>query len=230
MLRSEYAARAPIRRALQLLRNTYNIRDLDVVELGSGLGHNLDIFAGDNRVIGIEALTDAADAANTRGIQTVVADLAAPVPLESAGFDLVLCLDVLEHLTSPRYCLIEAHRLLRTNGLLVVNVPNHFSLAGRINIARGLGIDSVKFFPNHADWENPHLRFFRHSSLTDLINRCHFRIDADWSRQFPSVPILNKLLIARNSPVVRALAARCPELFAGGFFVICRRRETVHGE
>jgi predicted SAM-dependent methyltransferase len=43
----------------------------------------------------------------------------------------------------PSRCLTEVHRILRTNGIIAVNVPNHFSLSGRINIARGSGVDSI---------------------------------------------------------------------------------------
>jgi SAM-dependent methyltransferase len=223
LLRNEYDTREPIRTALHLLMKTYDVYDRDVAELGSGLGHNLEIFAERNRVTGIEGLSAAAVEACHRGIPTIHADLATVIPLESARFDVVLCLDVLEHLLEPDHCLGEAHRILRQNGLLVVNVPNHFSLSGRINIVRGSGIDSARFFPNHSDWENPHVRFFRHASIVELIGRSGFRVDADWSGQFPSIPIISKLHATRRSRIAQALAARVPELFAGGFLVISRR-------
>jgi SAM-dependent methyltransferase len=227
LLRSEHDKREPIRHALQLLMTRYNVRGQDILELGSGLGYNLEVFARDNRVVGIEGLCSAADATTARGIPTIAADLSAAVPLDSERFDVVLCLDVLEHLLDPANCLNEAHRILRRSGLLVVNVPNHFSLSGRLNIARGSGIDSVRFFPQHSDWENPHVRFFRHSSITSLINHCSFQLEADWSERFPSIPILNKLRLLKNSPLAHALARYAPELFAGGFFIIARKQSTI---
>src|ERR1700733_1310756 len=217
LLRAEYHKREPIRKALQMVKQKYDVQDWDIVELGSGLGHNLTIFSQKNRVTGVEGLKAAAEEASARGTPTISVDLQDKIPLESSSFDLVLCLDVLEHLVDPARCLAEAHRLLRENGLLVLNVPNHFSLSGRLNIALGSGIDSIKLFPEFDDWKNPHVRFFRHSSITKLLQERQFKIDADWSSFFPSIPLANKLPGLISSRFGRSLARWTPELFAGGF-------------
>jgi len=224
LLRDEYVARMPIRDALQSLIAQEAIRGRDVLELGSGLGYNLEVFVSANRVLGVEGLSAAARDATARGIPTIAADLSSGLPLESQSFDVVLCLDVLEHLLNPIGCLKEAHRILRNTGLMIVNVPNHFSLSGRINIVRGSGIDSVKFFPEYPDWDNPHVRFFRHSSLLSLITHCGFQVMEDWSNRFPSIPIVNKLPTLKRSRLARTLARRAPELFAGGFFIIAQKQ------
>jgi SAM-dependent methyltransferase len=223
LLESEFAEREPIRTTLQFLKETYGVDQQAVTEFGSGLGYNLDLFRQQNKVVGIEGLATAAAAATERGVPTITADLSAAVPLESASFDVALCLDVLEHLMDPGRCLREAHRVLRPNGILAVNVPNHFSLSGRINIARGSGVDSVKFFPDHADWENPHVRFFRHSSILKLVVESGFTIEADWSARFPSIPSIRRWPILQRSKMAAALARRFPELFSGGFFIIGRK-------
>ena len=77
--------------------------------LGSGLGHNLEIFAENNRVKGVEGLPDAAAEASRRGVQTIPADIAKAIPLPASSFDVVLCLDILEHLVEPGRCLSEVH-------------------------------------------------------------------------------------------------------------------------
>jgi SAM-dependent methyltransferase len=223
LLDQEYASREPIRATLQFLKDTYGIAGKSVAEFGSGLGHNLDVFGSENTVIGIEGLQTAAAAATNRGVPTMIADLSADVPLEAESYDVALCLDVLEHLVEPRRCLREVHRILRVGGMIAVNVPNHFTLSGRINIARGSGVDSARFFPNHADWENPHIRFFRHSSILKLMADCAFHIEADWSARFPSIPIIRRWPSLQHSSLARTLAGRFPELFAGGFFILGRK-------
>jgi SAM-dependent methyltransferase len=223
LLDVEYEKRRHIRDALRRLKQSRGMCDQDVAELGSGLGFNLEIFAGDSRVVGIEALSAAADSATSRGVPTLVADLAGTVPLESGKYDLVLCVDVLEHLLDPTHCLEEARRILKPDGLLVVNVPNHFSLSGRLRIILGSGIDSIEFFPQHADWDYPHVRFFRHSSIIALLGSCDFQIDEDWSGQFPSIPVVNRFNSFSGFRVGKFAAARWPDLFAGGFFLLARR-------
>jgi SAM-dependent methyltransferase len=230
MLDLEYEGRRPIRAALQLLKQTHAISNQDVAELGSGLGFNLEIFAGDSRVVGIEGLSSAAESATGRGIPTIVADLARTVPLESERYDLVLCVDVLEHLLDPSHCVAEAHRILKPNGLLVVNVPNHFTLSGRLRITFGSGIDSVRFFPQHADWNYPHLRFFRYASIVDLLCRGDFRIEEDWSGQFASIPLVNRFDALRGCQAAKFVASRWPNLFAGGFFLLARRGVAGEGQ
>jgi SAM-dependent methyltransferase len=223
LLDVEYEKRGHIRDALRRLKRSRAIVDRDVAELGSGLGSNLEIFSGDSRVVGIEGLSAAAESATSRGLQTIVADLAGSVPLESAKYDLVLCVDVLEHLLDPAHCLREAHRILKPDGLLVVNVPNHFSLSGRLRMLLGSGIDSIEFFPQHADWDYPHVRFFRHSSIIQLLRGCHFQIDEDWSGQFPSIPVVNRFNDFSGWRAGKFAACHWPNLFAGGFFLIARR-------
>lgn len=59
---------------------------------------------------------------------TYVQSDAAQVPLPSASFDGLLCLDVLEHVPNERATLDEIARLLRPGGTLVLSVPHRGAL------------------------------------------------------------------------------------------------------
>ena len=63
------------------------------------------------------------------GLDYVVGDLGAP-PLAPAAFDVVVALDVLEHLDDDVAALAAAARLVKRGGLLVVTVPALPSLWG----------------------------------------------------------------------------------------------------
>ncbi len=219
-LRSEYEMRRPIRDVLARIVDHYAIQGWKVVELGSGLGFNLEIFSPRNEVLGIEGLQSAARIAQDRGVHTIVADLAYSLPLETSSCDLVLCLDVLEHLMEPEVTLKEARRILRPDGRLVVNVPNHFTLSGRLRMLFGSGIDSMQFFPDCSDWNNPHVRFFRKVSIAALLENSGYKIVDDWSAQFASIPLFHRFGWHRSRLAV-GLARRSPDLFAGGFFLVC---------
>lgn len=48
--------------------------------------------------------------------------------LPSGSFDLVLCSEVIEHISDSRRALGEMHRLLRAHGVLVLTTPQRYSL------------------------------------------------------------------------------------------------------
>ncbi len=45
-------------------------------------------------------------------------------------FDVVLCLEVIEHLSDPRRALDEIYRCIKPNGCLIISTPNKLSLEG----------------------------------------------------------------------------------------------------
>ncbi len=66
------------------------------------------------------------------GVTFARLDLNEPLPFPDAGFDLVVAVEVLEHLESPRAFLREIHRVLRPGGLAVLSTPNITSLPSRV--------------------------------------------------------------------------------------------------
>lgn len=45
------------------------------------------------------------------------------IPVADSSFDVVLCTEVLEHMTEPDLAFIEFHRLLKSDGLLILTAP-----------------------------------------------------------------------------------------------------------
>lgn len=222
-LLAEHAQRGHIEAVLQRIRSVHAVHGRDVLELGSGLGRNLMIFSGSNRVLGVEGLPAAAELARQRGVPTICADLQTPLPLASGSADWVLCIDVLEHLVDPKACLEEALRLLRPRGHVVINLPNHFDWRGRLRILAGSGIDSQRYFRGRSSWNYPHLRFFTRRDLATLLDATGLETVQDCSEWTTAVPRAAWLARAGLGGPVRALSRAWPDLFQAGFFVVCRR-------
>ena len=216
----EHDDRAGVRDVVKQLKQELSLKGLRILELGSGSGANLALLKPENEVLGVEGLTEAAEHAQSMGIETIVANLDDPLPLDSSHYDWILCLDVLEHLSAPERTLREAHRLLKVEGRLLINVPNHFTLTGRIRLLQGRGIHWNKFFPNSRDWNNPHIRFFTRTSIADLLSDSGFRIVRDLSSNAPAVPMSHQLRQLGMGRWVEALARRYPGLLCGGFFLL----------
>lgn len=93
------------------------------------------------------------------------------LPDEAADFDVVLFLEVLEHLLDPLEGLRKGAAQLRPGGEVIISVPNAFSwpnrlrmLAGRLP-ASGVGGDGVR----GRTYTAPHIRFFDVDSLLHLV-------------------------------------------------------------
>lgn len=61
-----------------------------------------------------------------------------PLPFQTAEFDIVLFLDVIEHLTRPHHALSEIRRVLKPNGTLILATPNVAALKNRLKLLCGL--------------------------------------------------------------------------------------------
>jgi len=225
---NEVGGREHILAQLIELKSEFGVTGQLVVELGSGIGTNLQVFLSDNKVLGVEGLEAAVSESVKRGRSAILADLEQPLEMIMSDVGCVLCLDVLEHLMRPEVCLASAHSMLREDGILIINVPNHFGWRGRLRVLFGSGIDSQKYFPNSNHWQYPHVRFFQRASIEQLLNSCGFKISRDLSPNFPDLPkarLLNKIGLGC---LVASFVKAYPDLFASGFFLVCRKSDGAN--
>lgn len=103
-----------------------------IFDIGAATGFFLKIAQNRGyKVSGVEMSQYATEVARNSGIDVYGGDLI-PLHLESEKFDIVTMLDVLEHMTDPFSELLEVKRILKPDGLLVVNAPNGQSLLAKI--------------------------------------------------------------------------------------------------
>jgi SAM-dependent methyltransferase len=103
-----------------------------------------------------------------------------PLPWPDAGFDLILCVEGIEHLEDAFAFLREMHRLLKPGGILIVSTPNIISLRSRVRFF-GSGFyncdprpldESARHPMHHIGLRTfPELRYLLHTSgfqITDI--------------------------------------------------------------
>jgi SAM-dependent methyltransferase len=95
----------------------------EVLDVGCGIGRNLDWLGGYGRTRGIELNPAAVAWARSQGRTQVDVGDAQALPYEDGRFGLVTCLDVLEHLPDDGMALAELRRVTRRDGTLVLTVP-----------------------------------------------------------------------------------------------------------
>jgi SAM-dependent methyltransferase len=108
-----------------------------VLDLGCRSGALTRHFLEENEVVGLDIDRAALTKAEALGIETVVADVEEPLPLEDETFDAVVAGELLEHLRFPDALVVEARRVLRPNGVFVGSVPNAFRIQSRLRFLRG---------------------------------------------------------------------------------------------
>jgi SAM-dependent methyltransferase len=99
-----------------------------VLDAGCGSGRTLADLVSYGEVSGIELHEDAAEIARSRGHGDVRVGRLEELPWADASFDLITCLDVIEHTPDDRTALAELYRVCRPGGWLLVTVPAYPAL------------------------------------------------------------------------------------------------------
>ena len=130
-------------------------------------------------VCGVDFLSERLEQARERGIEIKVADLNAqePLPYLDGYFDCIFVGDVIEHLFSPDFLLMEICRLLRQGGYAVLTTPNLASWRNRIALLLGwqpFGTEvSTRYRVGNPraprGMPSGHIRVFTASALGDLV-------------------------------------------------------------
>jgi SAM-dependent methyltransferase len=113
-----------IRAELDQLRLPSDSRILDA---GCGSGRTLEELVDYGEVAGLELNPDAAEVARGRGFEVEVGRLE-ELSWPSDNFDLITCLDVIEHVPDDRAALRELRRVSKPGGWLLATVPAYQAL------------------------------------------------------------------------------------------------------
>lgn len=98
-------------------------RDLEVVDVGCGVGGFLEPMASFGRVAGMELDLPAIEWCRQRGLPRTLVARCDRLPLAPASADLLTLWDVLEHTPDDGAVLAELHGALRPGGHLALSLP-----------------------------------------------------------------------------------------------------------
>jgi SAM-dependent methyltransferase len=100
------------------------------IDIGCGGGYTARVLESDWRMVGIDISRDSLQLCQSRGLKRLcrVDVREFSLPFKTDSFDLVLALDVVEHVEDDIHALSECHRILKVGGLLIVTVPAFMAL------------------------------------------------------------------------------------------------------
>lgn len=154
-----------------------------------GGGRMLDIGCGDGalcqciidryeNIHGIDHSDIALRRARENGVSTTRVDLnKGSLPFLSQVFDMVTCLDVIEHVFDPVKLVKEIHRILKSNGILIMTTPN----IRFVDHVKKLLIDGQfpKTSRDEGIYHGGHLCYFTFEDLRTLLLENNFSILVD---------------------------------------------------
>jgi 2-polyprenyl-3-methyl-5-hydroxy-6-metoxy-1,4-benzoquinol methylase len=115
---------------------------VDLLDVGCGTGTLLGLLQEHGfRTAGVDLSEDAARLAEARSGVRVVAGSLGGAGFPDRSFDVVTLFHVMEHVTNPRQLLAEVSRILKPDGVIVLQVPNIDSWQFRVFRGRWYGLD-----------------------------------------------------------------------------------------
>ena len=156
-----------------------DLNNRSVFDVGFGFAQALLYLKNKGLLVsGLEPSLEGVDFARRNGIEAFHTGIENFDCVGKKKFDIVLLINVLEHLRKPEETLINIkNQLMLSDGLLVVDVPNDFNLFQEIaNQEYNLGQWWV-VSPNHINYFSP-------DSLKKLLIGCGFEI-VDYEAAFP---------------------------------------------
>ena len=99
-----------------------------VLDIGCGTGLILEEITDQTFAIGMDFSMKALGFCQKRNLKHLVRGDVSNLPIASGGLELVLALDLLEHIEDDGALMKEIHRILKPGGYLLATVPAHPSL------------------------------------------------------------------------------------------------------
>ena len=178
MLETNYAGKAPkyFGLARQEIAPLVPEEAPRVLEIGCGAAGTIAWLRSVRQVefaAGIELMAEPAERARTVCNDVRVGNVETlELPFEPASFDLILALDVLEHLVDPWSVVRRLHSLLKPGGCFIASIPNaaHYSVS--LPLLRG----RWEYVPSGI-LNSTHLRFFVRDTAHALLTCSGLVID-----------------------------------------------------
>lgn len=106
-----------------LLRHRPHGSQLLTIDVGCGTGATLNAIADVGPAIGVDRSREALRFCRRRGLRELVLAGAESLPVKTGSVDVLLALDLLEHIQDDGAAVREFSRVLRPGGVLLVTVP-----------------------------------------------------------------------------------------------------------
>lgn len=176
--------------------------DAKVLDIGCGFGsvsHELVKRGFD--VYGMEINEDAKNELMRKGIKVLEHDISKPFGMIGEKFNLVLLLDILEHVFDPLSLMNEASSVLTPNGEMIICVPLYFDLIDRFRIlftGSIISYDNIcygrELYKRFRSYNYDHIRFFRPNDIFEMCKTLGLTIQKYQYSPFMGIGLVTRVL------------------------------------
>jgi 2-polyprenyl-3-methyl-5-hydroxy-6-metoxy-1,4-benzoquinol methylase len=151
----------------------------NILDVGAGCGTALvriQSLYPSSIITGIDNSKTAIDNGKLDTQSLIIHDLNEGLPsrLPCSSYDLVLCLDVLEHLIQPDKLLNDIRPIISNNGCIIVSLPN----LRYWQICYDLVVNGDFIYKNQGIMDYTHVRWFTHRSAIRMFIETGFTVDS----------------------------------------------------
>jgi len=219
-------------------------KETKILDLGCGEGRNSLLFTTENDAYGLDICPKRMllneENALDKSYRTLIVSNAINLPFPEASFDIVICTEVIEHVSEARQLVKEINRVLKESGKLVLSTPNLVSLGNRLGMMLGKGLKLSPFsflrgegfyplipwreggiFGKQCNFESIrypeqplHVRFFTFESLRKFLRQTGFEVETEVG-------------IGLLSPNVDPILCRVFKNWADDIVVIARKHSPI---
>ena len=106
------------------------------------------------------------DSLREKGLTPTKLDVTGRFPFEDSAFDMITCLELIEHIKSPKNMMTEVGRVMKPDGTLLVSTPNICYWWNRMKTLIGVW--------KPQDWD--HIRFYTPYMLERMLGDFGFKV------------------------------------------------------
>lgn len=176
-------------------------KDQKILEIGAGYGETLYFLKSNGfaaEVVGVDLFEDKLNRENYKPVDDFIFGNIEDLDLSQYQnyFDVILLPDVLEHIAEPKPVLSKIQQYLKTNGQIIVSMPNirHYSALYKIFVKGDFRYEESGIF------DYTHLRFYCKKNIKELIEDSGYKVKKSQSsitgyKGFSLAKIINALTL-----------------------------------
>ena len=210
---------------LKIIKSESEDRSLNILDVGCAtgyLGAKAKTYNKNNYVCGIEISEIAAEMAKKSLDKVIVGNIEEiELPYPEKYFDIIICSDVIEHLFEPKKFLKKIKAYLRTEGIMLVVMPNVVHYTIRLAVLKGKWN-----YQSHGILDYGHLRFFTKDTAIKIFKDSGYSVEKTIpyiSLPFP-INVLDRML---KGAFTQLFTKRTNTLFAFTYLNILRKEEKL---